>query len=326
MRSIFISYRRDDAEGQAGRLYNDLTKQFGDDAVFIDVAAIEPGRDFRRAIDEQVASCGVLLAIMGKNWLTAKNDSGARRLDDPMDFVRLETASALKRDIPVIPVLVHAAGMPRAEDLPDDLKELAFRNGVELTHARWESDVQVLVKALQPYVQTKQEPATPNSPPASSSSGMVWTRPRRTLGVVLVGALALGVVGYALYQKPAELVRPVPIKNILSFRDWEGSWDMEWEFEGQWYGKPMKLSADQLGISGDYVLGTLKGSFVGGGVSKVNGEITNVTGTGKTCYSGKQEGAFSLTLSNDGKNMDGWWDVCSEGKKYKWKAVKRSAS
>ena len=90
MRAIFISYRRDDAEGQAGRLYNDLTKHFGNDAVFMDVAAIEAGRDFRRAIDEHVASCGVLLAIIGKNWLTAKNESGARRLDDPMDFVRLE--------------------------------------------------------------------------------------------------------------------------------------------------------------------------------------------------------------------------------------------
>jgi hypothetical protein len=110
MRAIFISYRRNDAEGQAGRLFDDLTQQFGKDAVFMDVAAIEAGRDFRRAIDEQVASCGVLLAIIGKDWLTASDDSGARRLDDPMDFVRLETASALKRDIPVIPVLVQARG------------------------------------------------------------------------------------------------------------------------------------------------------------------------------------------------------------------------
>jgi TIR domain len=336
MRTIFISYRRDDAEGQAGRLYDDLTKQFGDDAVFMDVAAIEPGRDFRRVIDEQVGSCGVLLTIIGKNWLTAKNESGARRLDDPMDFVRLETASALKRDIPVVPVLVHAAGMPRAEDLPDDLKEISFRNGVELTHARWESDVQVLVKALRPYVQAKQEPASSDSPPASSGPGLIGTRPRRTLGAIVVGVLVLGVGGYAWYQKSAEPVRPVepvrpaePVRpnatrNILSFRDWEGSWDLQWEYEGQWYGKPMKLSADRLGIAGDYVLGTLKGSFVGGEISKVTGEIKNVTGTGTTCRSGEQGGQFSLALSSDGKSLDGWWDVCGEGKKYKWNAVKRS--
>lgn len=116
-----------------GRLFDELTKHFGGDAVFTDVAAIEPGRDFRRVIDEQVASYGVLLAIIGKSWLAANTESGKRRLDDPLEFVRLETASALKRDIPLIPVLVHAAGMPRVEDLPADLKEPAFRNGVELT-------------------------------------------------------------------------------------------------------------------------------------------------------------------------------------------------
>jgi hypothetical protein len=103
MRAIFISYRREDAEGQAGRLYADLVDFFGEDKVFMDVVDIEPGRDFRQAIDEQVASCGVLLAMIGRDWLEVKDKTGRRRLDDPMDFVRLETASVLKRDIPVIP-------------------------------------------------------------------------------------------------------------------------------------------------------------------------------------------------------------------------------
>ena len=107
MRAIFLSYRRDDAEGEAGRLFDFLTAEFGADNVFMDVAGIEPGRDFRKVIDQNVTSCGVLLAMIGKGWLDAKDDAGRPRLDDPMDFVRLETASALKRDIPVIPVLVH---------------------------------------------------------------------------------------------------------------------------------------------------------------------------------------------------------------------------
>ena len=140
MRAIFISYRRSDTEGQAGRLFDDLKQHFGEDAVFMDVAGLEAGRDFRRAIDSQVASCGVLLAIIGKQWLTATDERGVRRLDDPMDFVRLETASALKRDIPVVPVLVQGARMPHADELPDNLKDLSYRNGVELTHARWDSD------------------------------------------------------------------------------------------------------------------------------------------------------------------------------------------
>jgi hypothetical protein len=204
MRAIFISYRREDAEGQAGRLFDDLVKNFGDDSVFMDVAGLEPGRDFRRAIDEQVTSCGVLLAVIGKGWLEAKSESGQRRLDDPMDFVRLETASALKRDIPVIPVLVRGASMPRAEDLPEDLKELAFRNGVELTHARWDSDVQVLLKALRPYVQAKPEPTGLRPPSAPSGPGPTSRGSSRIIIAVLVSVLVLAFVGYLWSQKSSE--------------------------------------------------------------------------------------------------------------------------
>jgi hypothetical protein len=189
LRAIFISYRREDAEGQAGRLYNDLAEQFGEHSVFMDVAGIEPGRDFRRAIDEQVASCGVLLALIGRSWLDARDESGRRRLDDPMDFVRLETASAMKRDIPVIPVLVQGASMPRAEQLPPDLTELAYRNGVELTHARWDSDVQVLVKALRPHV---------DLPPQSAKKS------RRLIIAMSVAAIAVAMGGYAVYARVAE--------------------------------------------------------------------------------------------------------------------------
>src|SRR5246500_3292713 len=148
MGSIFLSYRREDSEGQAGRLYDDLVAVFGPDSVFMDVAAIQPGRDFRKSIDQSLNSCAVFLSLIGKSWLTAKDTSGQRRLDDPADFVRIETGAALKRDIPVIPVLVQGASTPKPDQLPDDLKELAYRNAVELTHARWDSDIQVLIKAL----------------------------------------------------------------------------------------------------------------------------------------------------------------------------------
>jgi hypothetical protein len=153
LHSIFISYRRDDSEGEAGRLADDLAHRFREDSVFMDVNAIQPGRDFRKAIDESIHKCSVLLAIVGLGWLESRDGAGHKRLDDENDFVRLEIASALQRDIPVVPVLVRGARMPRAEQLPDDLKELAFRNAVELTHARWKSDVQVLVDALKPYLE-----------------------------------------------------------------------------------------------------------------------------------------------------------------------------
>ena len=179
MRAIFISYRREDSEGHAGRLFESLADHFGKEAVFMDVAAIEPGRDFRRALDEQVASCGVLLAVIGKGWLDARGESGARRLDDPTDFVRLEIASALKRDIPVVPVLVHGAVMPHAGELPADMAELAYRNGVELTHARWESDVQLLIDALRPYVERAQTTGAEavTTTPASSQAAPAAAAP-----------------------------------------------------------------------------------------------------------------------------------------------------
>jgi len=118
----------------------------------MDVAAIEPGRDFRKAIDQSVTSCTVLLALIGRDWIDSKDTQGNRRLENANDFVRIELASALRRDIPVIPVLVRGARMPLADQLPDDLKELHYRNAVELTHARWKSDVQILVRALRPYM------------------------------------------------------------------------------------------------------------------------------------------------------------------------------
>ena len=172
MHSIFISYRRDDSEGEAGRLSDDLEEIFAEHSIFMDVNAIQPGRDFRKAIDESIQKCSVLLAILGPAWLTSGDATGQRRLDDESDFLRLELVSALKREIPVIPVLIRGTKMPRAEQLPDDMKELAFRNAVELTHARWKSDLQVLVRALRPYVQGPGDcgPAA-GSVQAGSSSG-----------------------------------------------------------------------------------------------------------------------------------------------------------
>jgi TonB family protein len=157
LRAIFVSYRRNDSQGEAGRLFDDLVTHFGEQKVFMDVAGIEAGRDFRKAIEESVANCGVLLVIMGPSWLTAKNEEGIRRLDDPADFVREEVAAALRRDIPVIPVLVRGAQMPRVEQLPATLKDLAYRNCVELTHARWRSDVLLLLEPLARIIGTSGE-------------------------------------------------------------------------------------------------------------------------------------------------------------------------
>ncbi len=150
-------------------MFDDLVKHFDERTVFMDVSAIEAGRDFRKAIEEGVTKCGVLLVVMGPEWLNAKDERGLRRLDDPADFVRLETAAALKRDIPVIPVLVRAARMPSAEQLPPELTELAYRNCIELTHARWKSDIQLLIEALRRLVGDSSQSGTKVAANAASA-------------------------------------------------------------------------------------------------------------------------------------------------------------
>ena len=167
MASIFISYRRSDAEGEAGRLADDLVRRFGEGTVFMDVDTIKPGRDFRKAINESIRSCSVLLAIIGPDWFGVVDSNGEQRLADKNDYVRLEIASALERDVTVIPVMVRGARMPDAELLPPEMKELAYRNTVELTHARWRTDLQFLNEALQPLLeQNCSEPDTQPSTPS----------------------------------------------------------------------------------------------------------------------------------------------------------------
>jgi hypothetical protein len=144
---VFISYRREDAGYPAGWLFDQLAARLGADRVFKDVDSIEPGDDFAEMITAAVASCTVLLAVIGDRWLTAAGQDG-RRLDDPGDFVRLEIEAALARGVRVVPVLVGGVPMPRPEQLPASLAALARRQAVELSHARFSSDLAGLLKVL----------------------------------------------------------------------------------------------------------------------------------------------------------------------------------
>lgn len=148
MDGIFISYRRDDSAGYAGRLYDRLSAHFGAERVFMDVEGIELGTDFVTAIEQAVGSCKVLMVVIGDEWLTTTDAAGRRRLDDPHDFVRLETRVALDREIRVVPVLVGGALMPRADELPDELKSLARRQAIEISHKQWEASTRELIRAL----------------------------------------------------------------------------------------------------------------------------------------------------------------------------------
>jgi hypothetical protein len=145
---IFVSYRHEEASYPANWLYSVLTEHFGKGHVFMDVDDIEPGANFVDVINAAVASCEVMLAIIGDRWLEVTDADGKRRLDNPVDFVRLEIEAALARSIRVIPILVNHATMPRAGDLPASIEALAYRQALELSAHRFELDLDRLLKAL----------------------------------------------------------------------------------------------------------------------------------------------------------------------------------
>jgi formylglycine-generating enzyme required for sulfatase activity len=150
MASIFISYRREDSIAYAGRLYDRLHAHFGAaHQVFMDLDAIQQGDDFPEVIRETVASCHILIAVIGRNWLAALDDRGRPRLEDPEDFVRLEIQTALDRKIRVIPALVGGARMPRSQDLPAELGPLARRQAIEVGDQGFHQSVTRLIGSME---------------------------------------------------------------------------------------------------------------------------------------------------------------------------------
>ena len=166
---IFISYRREESRWSARSLNDRLSANFGPNQIFMDIDGIAPGEDFVKVIETRVAQCDVLIAVIGKNWVTSKDDQGGRRLENPEDYVRMEIGIALKREIRVIPVLVDGASMPRSSELPDDLKPLVRRNALQITDTSFESDCKRLVAAIKQVLEkTATEPATTTPTPAST--------------------------------------------------------------------------------------------------------------------------------------------------------------
>lgn len=157
--SIFLSYRRDDTAGHAGRLRDSLAERFGPARVFMDLESIGVGADFVETIKDAVGSSRAVIVLIGRRWLSAADKKGNRRLDDPQDFVRLEVETALGRGVRVIPVLVQGAEMPTEDALPGPLAKLARRNAIEVSDSRWSFDVDRLADAVEEAL--AQEPTKP---------------------------------------------------------------------------------------------------------------------------------------------------------------------
>lgn len=221
MSSVFISYRRQTAAGEARALFNELVKRLGQNAVFMDVDSISLGRDFRDELERTLAACDVMLVLIDKDWATAKDEKGQIRLQSAGDFVRMEIEAALKRDIVVTPILIKGAQMPAVSELPAEISDLAYRNGFELSHSRWESDVREMIRRLKLDVPERGgQVQTDRSALLEKRPG---TRPvpntRRRIGIPVAIAVALGLAYVAYTQLTRSGSNPVSFMCDLT-----GTW------------------------------------------------------------------------------------------------------
>jgi len=238
MSTVFISYRRENTAGEARALFNDLVARLGEDSVFMDVDSIALGRDFRSVLQETTAACDLMLVLIGRNWADAKDERGRVRLENPVDYVRLEIETALKRDIAVTPVLVQGAHMPAPEDLPAEIRDLAYRNGFELSHNRFESDVGEMVRRFdlngpkgshegKPIADKQSErapcglrdisaaPAIPRvEPQRRLSARRVQLTRRQTVGIAALTIIGMGV---AIAVPPIRRMMSKPQLRTISF-------------------------------------------------------------------------------------------------------------
>lgn len=151
--SVFISYRRDDSADVTGRIHERLLQRFARDVVFKDVDSIPLGIDFRQHLEGALGQCRVLIAVINDQWIERGIATGKRRIDDPRDQLRIELEVALRRNIPVVPVLVRKASVPSEEELPSSLKSLAYRNGIQVRpDPDFNGDMDRLIKGIEPYL------------------------------------------------------------------------------------------------------------------------------------------------------------------------------
>jgi hypothetical protein len=179
-KSVFLSYRRADSAGHAGRIDADLEQAFGRPVVFRDVESIDAGADFVEVLEAALAGAQVCIVVIGRGWLDGVGADGRRRLEDPNDIVRLEIETALQRSgTTVLPVLVNGATMPGENQLPPSLRRLARLQAIELSETRWDFDMARLVEALRA--------AGVAADPVTRTPRWVWP----TLAVLLVALVVL---------------------------------------------------------------------------------------------------------------------------------------
>ena len=226
--SLFLSYRREDSAGYAGRLCEHLSKVFGPEHVFMDIQDIAPGQDFPLAIEKTIAACQAVVVVIGPRWAAnLKQRVGGE------DFVHYEVSVALRRNLTVIPVLVGGAAMPLAAELPESLAALSRRQALEIRDARFEEDARLLAGALQ------QVPGLAPTP--------VRARFKRWGWILVAAALMAGALGVFLSKERPALQEP-PAFEV------NGIWIAEMRKPNQ---PPYRVRLDLAGSAGK-LIGTVR--------------------------------------------------------------------
>lgn len=211
---VFICYRREIRLASQAEIYDRLKTSLGRESVFIDVDNIPAGLDFVDVLSERVGQCGALIAVIGRNWVASADKNNGRRLDDANDYVRIEIEAALTRNVPVIPVLIDGAAMPHTDDLPNGLKKLARRQGIEISHTSFNSDAARLTDAL-----ARIDGDAPGSPSAADAAAArssappprpAASRPRRLFLAASALIVIAGGAGFLYWPQQAQQETAAP--------------------------------------------------------------------------------------------------------------------
>jgi hypothetical protein len=237
---IFVSYRRQDSQMAAGRLADCIKEEFGDAEIFRDVENIDPGADFTEVLSRALNSCVVMLVVIGPQWLTIADKNGRRRLDSPSDWTRVEVATALQRNIRVIPVLLENTPMPEEAELPPDLAKLALRQALDLSDKRWTADTDKLMDTLARIPGLKRRQAAGPPPLERAPEGLAQVRRPLDSAVgrvkkvfMWIGGVMVGLVVLGLFVEedtpapsatPTPAPAPAPVPAVAATPDLGGLW------------------------------------------------------------------------------------------------------
>jgi len=151
-REVFISYRHDDASSEAGRLADTVRSRFGRESVFMDTSDTHFGAEWPVALRAAVENAAVVVALIGPEWLLARDEYGRRRIDDPADWVRREIRLGLEHGKTIMPLLVRHARMMPPDALPPDISALSSRQAFGIRAESWSHDVELVLSELEPHI------------------------------------------------------------------------------------------------------------------------------------------------------------------------------